>query len=475
MTPFVQEIKDLDPLKAFLAVKHLPYSLLLDSADNNHPASRYSFVLSHPIETIEAKNGKITVTNWEQRLTLNSEDPFKILSERIKAWVPPTKHIPGLPPFQGGAAGLFSYDLARYLENIPSKATDTPDMPDMAIGIYDQVYAYDHKENKGWIITHARNEKEAITKRDFLLKLYTTQYDTPEYIATNLNWSSNFSADDYTDQISRVIDYIGLGDIFQTNISQRFEARTPESFDPYIHYLNMREINPAPFATYMNIGTVKIASASPERFLTATDQGAVETCPIKGTRPHVADAVQDKALREDLQNSAKDNAENTMIVDLLRNDLSRVCTPASVNVKDLCKLETFADVHHLVSTVTGQLQENQTPIDLLQACFPGGSITGAPKVRAMEIIEEIEPRRRGPYCGSIGYIGFDGSMDSNILIRTLVYNGNNVSLQVGGGIVLDSNPESEYQETLDKASAIFRSFEEAGTSNAQPHKKVAAH
>jgi len=212
----------------------------------------------------------------------------------------------------------------------------------------------------------------------------------------------------------------------------------------------------------MNCGDIRISSASPERFLTVKDT-RVETRPIKGTRPHIANTALDQKYREELETSEKDRAENTMIVDLLRNDLSKVCKVKSIEVSELCKLETFANVHHLVSTVRGQLKSGKTPLDLMQACFPGGSITGAPKIRAMEIIEELEPSRRGPYCGAMGYVGFDGTMDSNILIRTLVYEGTgarqHVSFQVGGGVTADSQPEDEYQETFHKAEGLFRSFE----------------
>ncbi len=208
----------------------------------------------------------------------------------------------------------------------------------------------------------------------------------------------------------------------------------------------------------MNLGSIKISSASPERFVTAKDKN-VQTCPIKGTRPRAEKLTQDRAYKADLERSEKDHAENTMIVDLLRNDLSRVCDPNSISVSDLCKIESFASVHHLVSTIKGNLPHNKTSIDLLHACFPGGSITGAPKIRAMEIIEELEPTRRGAYCGSMGYISFDDTMDTNILIRTLIYENGSVSLQAGGGIVAESNPEAEYQETLDKAAAILNSFE----------------
>lgn len=460
MKPFVYDATGIDPIQAFAAVKHMPYSLLLDSADRKHANSRYSFVLCYPIETIEAQDGKITVTNWEQKLSFTG-DPLDILQSRLKSWVSETTHIPNMPPFQGGAAGLFGYDLGRYFEELPENAENNSKIPDMAVGIYDQVLAHDHLLKKTYLFTHARSEAEAQKKSTFLFSLYKKNMELPQYEPTLLDWNSNFDQSGYEALVQRVVDYIYEGDIFQANIAQRFDARLPQNFDPFVHYLHMREVNPAPFATYMNLGDIKISSASPERFITVKDSNKVETCPIKGTRPRVENLTQDRAYKNDLRDSEKDNAENTMIVDLLRNDLSKVCTPHSIEVSDLCKLESFASVHHLVSTIKGELSSDKTAIDLLRSSFPGGSITGAPKIRAMEIIEELEPTRRGAYCGSVGYIGFDGSMDTNILIRTLTYENNQVSLQVGGGIVAQSNPQNEYQETLDKAAAILGSFSTA--------------
>ena len=470
MRPFIRDITGVNPLKAFLAVKHMPFSLLLDSADPKHPHGRYSFVMCHPVETIESKGNEITVTNWEQRLTFEG-DPCSVLQSRIHDWMPNTSKIPNMPPFQGGAAGLFGYDLGRTLETLPQQAQQASNVPDMAVGIYDQVLAYDHILKKTFLFTHAENQREANKKSDFMMDIITQEYQQPAYQAQELGWTANFDEDGYKAQVQKIIDYIHAGDIFQANMSQRFDAKLPEGFDPFIHYLHMREVNPAPFATYMNIGDIKISSASPERFITVRDE-QVETRPIKGTRPHVEDFTKDRAYKKDLQQSEKDRAENTMIVDLLRNDLSKVCDAHSIDVTELCALETFASVHHLVSTIKGKLRNDQTPVDLLRACFPGGSITGAPKIRAMEIIEELEPTRRGPYCGSMGYIGFDGSMDTNILIRTLTYENGGVSLQVGGGIVADSDPKAEYEETLDKAEAVFRSFVTSALEHAIPLKKA---
>ncbi|MCE7888043.1 MAG: aminodeoxychorismate synthase component I [Alphaproteobacteria bacterium PRO2] len=453
MKPFVFDIKTTAE-EAFSALQTQPYSLWLDSADTGHPQGRFSYIVSHPVEMIEAKDGRVTVTNNAQQTVLRC-DPFEILNERLAAWKSEAETIEDLPPFQGGLAGFFGYDLARSIENLPASTRLNPHMPDMAIGIYDRVIAFDHRKNKAWLIIHAESKSEAERKRTVLLHILkhkrTEAKENPV-----LNWSPAELAESYKEKIKRVIKYITAGDIFQANLSQRFEAVLPPSFDRFSHYLTMRKVNPAPFAAYMNLGGIVISSASPEQFLSVQDN-KVTTRPIKGTRPRGRDKKEDEKNREELAHSPKDRAENIMIVDLLRSDLSKVCKPASIQLTELCKLETFAGVHHLVSTVEGTL--TKTPVDLIRACFPGGSITGAPKIRSMEIIEELETARRGPYCGAMAWIGFNGAMDSNILIRTLVYQGNKVTLQTGGGITAGSDAEEEYRETLAKAEKIFRSFD----------------
>ena len=459
MSPFLYETTDIDPIEAFLAVKHIPYSLLLDSADPKHPGSRYSYVMCMPVETIEAMGEKISVTNWDQRLSLQG-DPLEILEDRLSAWVTESTHRKNLPPFQGGAAGLFGYDLCRTLEEIPEINGAKKTVPDLAIGIYDQVLAYDNLRKRGFIFTHARNEEEATAKREHFLKLVTGKINAPDYQPQDppLDWSSNFDKKTYCEAVQKVIDYIYAGDIFQANLSQCFTTPKPKDFDAFIHYRHMRKVNPSPFACFMNLGDIKISSASPERFITIDKDGNIETRPIKGTRPRSDNVVEDRAYKNELLESEKDRAENTMIVDLLRNDLSKICIADSVEVTDLCSLESFKNVHHLVSTIRAKLEKGNTALDVIRACFPGGSITGAPKIRAMEIINELEGVYRGAYCGSMGYIGFNGAMDTSILIRTLTYDNNTINLQAGGGIVAESDPEKEYQETLDKASAIFQSY-----------------
>ncbi len=443
-----------EPVDIFTGLHAMPYSLLFDSADRNHPNARYSFIAFAPFETITAKNGNVIITNAKRQWSVQA-DPFSIVKERIASWGANVTPRADLPPFQGGAAGFFGYDLAYSIEKLPPVASSNT--PDMVVGIYDQVAAFDHRLNKAWLIVLAESEDAANAKHAAFLQL-TQKQDVPAYVSFQPEWQASFTRPAYEQAVARVVEYIRAGDIFQANLSQRFSAPLPPGFDSLAHYRTLRRVNAAPFAAYMNFGDIKLASASPERFLSVDDNGHVETKPIKGTRPRAVSAREDERLRRELAASVKDRAENIMIVDLLRNDLSKVCQDFSVEVPALCALESFATVHHLVSTVTGSLRPGQTAVDLLRACFPGGSITGAPKVRAMAIIAEVERIARGPYCGAMGYIGFDGAMDTNIAIRTLVYEGDTVSFNVGGGITADSDPTGEYQETLDKAAAIFASF-----------------
>ncbi len=458
MNQFIIEIQDVNPLNAFARLQHTPYALFFDSADRGHADSRYSYIACLPAEMIEVINGRTTITNRNQQTTLDG-NPFELIRERLAIWNFSAQTNPDLPPFQGGLAGYFGYDVARAIETLPEKAKADRHVPDLALGIYDQVLAFDHEKSKAWLITHAETKEEAQIKRRIILSLLAAPLPARKATAMIPNWMADFTKDEYIARVNKVIEYIRAGDAFQVNLSQRFEAQLPTLFDAFTHYTIMRETNPAPFASYMNLGRVIISSASPERFLKVDETRGVQTRPIKGTRKRAAGKREDARLKAELEASAKDRAENIMIVDLLRNDLSKCCEPGSIEASEICKVESFASVHHLVSTVKGALREDCDPLDLIKACFPGGSITGAPKIRAMEIIEELEPTRRGPYCGSMAYIGFDGVMDSNIMIRTLVYNGEHVSLQVGGGITAESDAQAEYEETLDKAEALFHSFD----------------
>jgi para-aminobenzoate synthetase component 1 len=341
--------------------------------------------------------------------------------------------------------------------------------PDMAIGLYDLVIAFDHVLQRAWIFSsgYPEQEKSARLRRAdkrmrWLLNLINHIAVLPalsNVLLDKKNIETNFTAEQYQAAVRRTIDFILAGDIFEANIAQRFKACLPENFSSFDLYRRLRLINPAPFASYIKFHDTVIVSASPERFLKLNDN-QVEARPIKGTRPRGKTAIEDTQLAEDLLQSEKDQAENIMIVDLLRNDLSRVCEDHSVNVLQLCGLESYPAVHHLVSVITGKLRDKMNAIDLLRATFPGGSITGAPKIRAMEIIAEIEPTPRGPYCGSIGYIGFNGDMDTSIVIRTYAIKNNSITFQAGGAIVMDSNPEAEYQEVLAKADALYKALTE---------------
>lgn len=450
----VEEIAYLDPVQAFAPWAERPWSMLFDSARPGGMTGRYSFICVTPFQTLLVKDEKITVNGRAQ-----NGDPFTCLEQLLARHT--YARAAGLPPFQGGAAGYIGYEMGRFLEPVPVQGADDLHLPGMAMGFYDQIIAFDGLERRAWIITHDAGGADAGRR---LLQLRAGLAAARALALPPLNetpqagpWSANFTRRDYETAVRRVIGYILAGDIFQANIAQRFAVTLGEAFDRFAFYRRLRAINPAPFAALLELEGFTIASSSPERFLRLAD-GKVEACPIKGTRPRGATPEQDRALALELTTSEKDRAENVMIVDLLRNDLSRVCADGSVDVPRLCALESFASVHHLVSAVTGALRPGLGPADILRAAFPGGSITGAPKIRAMQIIAELEPHIRGPYCGCIGYIGFDGSMDMNIAIRTVAMNRRLAVFHAGGGIVADSVPALEYEECLDKARALFTAF-----------------
>ena len=452
----VTEIGYDDPVRLFAAVPGGAHAVLFDSGAPAGEQGRYSFIAAEPFQVLTSKDGEVRLS--DQRRTGN---PFNILRQELARF--PLNGRTGLPPFQSGVAGYFGYELVQHLERVPLARSDDMGFPDLVLGFYDTIAAFDHRARRAWILSSGYPEldSEARTARarertQEMVARFAAARELPSLPppARAAELHSNFSRGDYEASVRRVVDYILAGDIFQANLSQRFRARLPEGLTAFDLYRRLRQINPAPFASFVRAGEVAIASASPERFL-ALRNGRVETCPIKGTRRRGATPEQDRQLAEALLASEKDRAENVMIVDLLRNDLSRVCRDGSVEVPRLCGLESFATVHHLVSTVTGVLRPGKNAVDLLTACFPGGSITGAPKIRAMEIIAELEPTRRGPYCGSVGYIGFDGNMDSSIVIRTYGIRSGEVVFQAGGGIVADSTPADEYDETLAKARALI--------------------
>lgn len=383
-----------------------------------------------------------------------NDTPFEDLQNLLDLHQPKTTFSSNI--FTGGLAGYISYDI-RYVSDINYGLKEDLSTPDIYMGVYTQVLAYAH-EDKSWsYFTTCSSETVALKNKNKLFERLEKNTDTTQKKISKLSFSPRISKAQYLKNVEKIIEYIYAGDIFQACYAQSFSADISPDFSSYNHYRHLREISPAPFSAYMNCGEAVISSNSPERFL-KVDKRHVETKPIKGTAPRFSDKDRDKHSATNLLTSEKDRAENAMIVDLLRNDLSKVCECHSVEVPSFCKLESFANVHHLVSTVTGELKDGKTAIDLLKATMPGGSISGAPKIRAMEIIDEMEDLRRGPYCGAMGYIGFNGNMDMNILIRTIIYTKEHATFFSGGAITSDSNPEAEYQETLDKASKLMESF-----------------
>jgi para-aminobenzoate synthetase component I len=464
--PLVEELPNDLPFDTLISrFASEPHLLVLDSADPHPERGRYSFLSAAPSRFLT------------RRLPFR-EDPFAEVHRELAGH--PLETVPGLPPFQGGVAGLFGYGLAHAVERLPPSRADEFRLPALAVGVYDWVVSRDHLENRTWLVStgmQAADEADRpVVARERMewvrAKLGSDRITGPcefgesgRIAKTDLvpqfplfgdaRVTSNFSRAGYLDAVRRAVEYVHAGDCFQVNLSQRLLA--PLNEHPLELYFRLRERNPAPFAGYLSLDEFAILSASPERFLKVIGR-EVETRPIKGTRPRGESAEEDAGQIRELAASPKDRAENVMIVDLLRNDLGRVCEYGSVRVPRVCEVETYRFVHHLVSDVRGRLRPDRSLVDLLRASFPGGSVTGAPKVRAMEIIAELEPTARGPYCGSLGYLGFDGSMDTNILIRTFTAGRGWVQFPVGGGIVADSEPEREYEETLHKARGMLRAL-----------------
>ncbi|MCG8509482.1 MAG: aminodeoxychorismate synthase component I [Rhodospirillales bacterium] len=445
--PLSRPIPFVDPARAFAAFADEPVCAFLDSADRSDDRGRYAYIAADPCD----------ILSW--RLADGTGDPFDTLARKLN---PPIAADPDLPPFQTGAVGFLGYETGGLLERLPDPRPGGPSLPDLFFGFYDTIAAFDLHENRAWVIATevSPDRPPAFRRLDAMAKRMANAPPRSSDPGSGSEWIHETSRNDFEARVAATIEYIRVGDIYQANISQRFLSRLPGGLSPAALHQRLRCRNPAPFAAYLACGRDQtILSASPERFLSLDSQGRVETRPIKGTRRRGADAESDAALAAELLASDKDRAENLMIVDLLRNDLSRVARIGSVHVPTLCGLESFAAVHHLVSVIEARLRPSLGPVDLLRACFPGGSITGAPKIRAMEIIHELEAARRGPYCGSIAWIGRDGAMDSSIVIRTLVIDGSSIVLQAGGGIVADSDPAAEYAETLDKARALMQCLE----------------
>jgi para-aminobenzoate synthetase component 1 len=447
-----------DSALLFEAIVDRPWAVFLDSGARHPGQSRYDIFAAQPYVRLITRGGLTEIHTDTVELT--RDDPFSV----VRQYLAIDSTCGNTLPFCGGAVGYFGYDLARRIEKLPVISGDVERIPDMAIGIYDWAVVVDHVERRTWLVGQGR-DLETDIKWDTLVALFSDpppeRARTPFRVTSHV--ISNMPRESYGRAFDRIKRYIADGDCYQVNLAQRFHSHA--TGDPWLAYQALRVLNPAPYAAYLSTPYAHVLSASPERFLQVR-HGRVEAKPIKGTRSRAGHSRLDVELIAALRASAKDRAENVMIVDLLRNDLSKNCRLGSVQVPKLFDVESFATVHHLVSTVTGELRADRDAIDLLRGAFPGGSITGAPKLRAMQIIEALEPHRRGLYCGAIGYLGFDGSMDMNIAIRTAVYSRGEIRFWAGGGIVADSKCDEEYQETLDKAAAMLKLVQQLATSQA---------
>ncbi|PMH46882.1 aminodeoxychorismate synthase, component I [Vibrio sp. 10N.286.49.B3] len=434
----------------FSHIESQPWAMLLRSASTTHIDSRYDILVANPIATLKT-TGKCTTITHEGNQTVSERDPFELLSEYQNKLLPPRDCEIDLP-FIGGALGYFSYDLGRRVESLPTLAINDIQSADMAVGLYDWGLVIDHKTQQSYLVgDNALQQWQWLNQQaDLNMQQKTSSQQTKFRLQEQ--WQSNMTVQTYADKFAQIQEYLLSGDCYQINLAQRFKARYQGS--EWQAYQHLEKHNQAPFSAFIRTDEAAILSISPERFL-QLNRTIIETKPIKGTRPRSTDPVQDKRHAIELANTEKDQAENLMIVDLLRNDIGRVAMPGSVHVPTLFDIESFPAVHHLVSTIRAKLRPEYQACDLLRASFPGGSITGAPKIRAMQIIEELEPHRRSVYCGSIGYISRNGRMDTNITIRTLIAENDHLYAWAGGGIVADSQCDSEYQETLDKLSRIL--------------------
>jgi len=438
------------PFAVLCAVEGERLPFFLDSGMDPARLGRFSFVGCEPFLVVHSTRRAVWIDGKRA-----GRNPFAVLRRVLKAHR--MKPSPSPIPFNGGAVGWFAYDLGRFIERLPDTTLADIPLPEMHVALYDTIAGFDHQTSQWYVSSVDVGAPGANERRRRLAAAIGGAPEPPPFrppAARGLR--GNFTHGDYLRAIGRTKEYIAAGDIFQANISQRFEAETDAT--PLELYAALRSANPAPFAAYLPVEGGAVLSSSPERFLKVSGRH-VETRPIKGTRARrEGDEAFNETMRAQLVRSLKDRAELTMIVDLERNDLGRVCSYGSVRVTEPIVLEEYPTVYHLVATVEGELHKGHDIVDLIKATFPGGSITGAPKIRAMEIIDELEPTKRSVYTGKVGYIGFDGTADLNIAIRTMLLARGHVYLQVGGGIIADSDPEAEYQETLDKARAMFQAL-----------------
>lgn len=431
-------------LALFAPFSQQPWAMLLHSGFADHPHNRFDIMVADPQVTLSTR-GELTEITQGSGKQHSADDPFSLLQQHIEQLGIVTDPQPDFP-FQGGALGLFGYDLGRRIETLPIQAERDIDLPDMAVGLYDWALIADHQRQTLTLIVHSHLQE----RLDWLANPPACHHH-PDFQLTG-PWCANLSREEYGEKFRKIQDYLLSGDCYQVNLAQRFAAGYEG--DEWQAFLRLSSGNKAPFSAFLRLPENTVISVSPERFLWLENQH-IQTRPIKGTLPRLADKEADVMQAARLAQSEKNRAENLMIVDLLRNDIGRVAVPGSVSVPELFLVEPFPAVHHLVSTVVARLPDTCRATALLRACFPGGSITGAPKIRAMQIIEELEPHRRNAYCGSIGYLSICGTMDTSITIRTLVTEQGKIYCWAGGGIVADSQEQAEYQETFDKVDRIL--------------------
>jgi len=463
MTLLVEEFDYLDSAALFAQVADQPWAIFLDSGvvGGRLPVTKhadYDVLAVDPITTLVTLDDKTTIDS-KGKSQISLDDPLQILKKTLADFSPESSDDSS-PVFVPGALGYFSYDLTRRYERLPCLAKDEEKLPSLAIGIYPVIVLVDHRRKRTQLIG-LKQIKQSKRRIDQWKCLIENQAKDPQGDQDNQNrlqvenLQENMSRDAYKNCFDRIRDYTIEGDCYQVNLAKQFSAKVEG--DTWQSYAYLRSLSPAPYGAYMNFPFAQILSNSPESFIQCRDRRVV-TSPIKGTRPRHADKYRDAEIADELYNSDKDRAENLMIVDLMRNDLSKCCEHNSVEVPKLFKVHSFANVHHLISTVTGRLRKELHSLDLLKRCFPGGSITGAPKIRAMQIIEELEPNRRGLYCGAIAYIGLNGDMETNIAIRTIVVKDGVARYSSGGGLVIDSTLEEEYQEIIDKAKMMTKAL-----------------
>lgn len=477
--PLYIEIPYEEPYKVYERLCYKKESILLESVKGPFKIARFSFIGWDPYLVLKAKNKEVSLRGDLSMVAFR--DPLKKLKELIKSY--PQKKMDELPPFRGGALGLISYDYARYIERLPEMATDDLNIPDVHFILVDKVIAFDHMLKRAWLISSPgvkdtelgyrdigqidwnrayENSEEVLIKTYEKIKCKVSKEDLSYSLSETLDIICEMKKKDYIEIVKKAKDYIAEGDIFQANLSQRIKSFVGD-LDPWSIYKILRKINPSPFAAYGDFVDYQIVSSSPERLVMVRD-GIIETRPIAGTRPRGKDLSEDERMRTELLLNEKERAEHIMLIDLERNDIGKVSKYGSVEVDELMITEDYSHVIHIVSNIRGILKDNKECFDAIRAVFPGGTITGVPKVRCMEIIEELEPVRRACYTGSLGYIGFSGAMDMNILIRSFLIKDGYAYVQAGAGIVADSDPEREYYETLKKAEALIKTLRLLGRS-----------